>query len=400
MRTFLVERGGLLVVLLRELGIDVLLGLLLLAQLLDLEQLVPHLLDVVLDEALLERLHRLAVALQLGQHGALARQHLGLLHVVLGDALLEELLRAGDLLQGELVVLELDVGRGLVVVVKRLVGVQLDRLLVEVERIVEVLLLELLISLVLALLRRVLHVHLLWLRLLFLGWRRGRVFLLLGLLRLRLGLGLACIELVLELLGEVLDVLGTGLLLKHLEHLLQARVLLHVDCRQLRVLHDGLQLAHEAGVLEEVLGLGVLHELEQGVEVGLVELRIGALGGLALGRLEVLLEVCVGGIDLESLLVGIDGLVDAFEVEERAALALIASGPGGVHLDAGLCVLEGLVVLSVVEVGAGPVGVEDVVGGVALDGLGEELDSLLVALALEGLVALVLVLGGELVVAH
>lgn len=38
--------------------------------------------------------------------------------------------------------------------------------------------------------------------------------------------------------------------------------------------------------------------------------------------------------------------------------------------------------------------------GVALDGLGEELDCLFVALRFEGLVALVLVLSGELVVAH
>lgn len=38
--------------------------------------------------------------------------------------------------------------------------------------------------------------------------------------------------------------------------------------------------------------------------------------------------------------------------------------------------------------------------GVVLDGLGEELDGLLVAACLEGLVALVLELGGELGVAH
>ena len=382
--------------LLREGRVHVVPRLLLLAQLLDLQQLVLHLLVAVLDEALLEGIHRLGVALQPGEDGALAGQHLGLPQVVLGDALLEELLGVGDFLEGEVVLLELDVGGGLVVVVEGLVGVELDGLLVEVDGLVEVLLLELLVAPVLALLGGVLHVHLLRLGLLLLGGRGRGGLLLLGLGgSLGLGLGLA-----LELLGEVLDVLGAGVLLEHLEDLLQAGVLLHIDGGELRVLHDGLQLAHEAGVLEEVLGLGVLHELEQRVEVGLVELWVGALGCLALGGLQVLLQVCVAGVDLESLLVGIDGLVYAVEVEEGAALALVAPGPGGVHLDAGLCVLEGLFVLSVVEVGAGSVGEEDVIVGVALDGLGEELDGLGVALGLEGLVAPVLVLSGELVVAH
>lgn len=104
--------------------------------------------------------------------------------------------------------------------------------------------------------------------------------------------------------------------------------------------------------MEEIFGLGMLHEFEESREVGLVHLGAASLVLLSLCGLEVFLEVCVVGIDLESFLVGIDGIIDAVHVEQGAALALVASGPGWVHFEAGLCVLEGFVVLCVVEVGA------------------------------------------------
>jgi hypothetical protein len=257
----------------------------------------------------------------------------------------------GDLLKGVFVLLELDVGCGLVVVVEGLVGVELDGFLVQVDGLIEVLLLEFLVALVLSTLGRVFHLHLLGLLLFLLRRRRGRGGVLLLVLLLLLGLRLRLVKfLFFELFGEVLEIIGVGVLRKYIKDFLQSGVLLHVDLGQLGVLHDCLELSHEARILEEILGLRVLHQLEESSEVGLVHLGVGSLVLLALCGLEVLLQICVVGVDLESFLVGGDGIVDAVEVEESAALPLVAPRPHGVHLDAGLRILEGLVILAVIEV--------------------------------------------------
>lgn len=63
------------------------------------------------------------------------------------------------------------------------------------------------------------------------------------------------------------------------------------------------------------------------------------------------------------------------------------SGPQGVDLNTALSVFQGLFVLSDVDVAGGSVGEISMIFGVTLDGLGKVLDSLLVPLVLEGLVA-------------
>ena len=68
--------------------------------------------------------------------------------------------------------------------------------------------------------------------------------------------------------------------------------------------------------------------------------------------------------------------------------------------DAFFGIFEGLIMLSTVEVGSRPIGVEDVVVGVVLDGLAEHFDGLPPVLLLEGGVALGLVVGGFLQIAH
>ena len=56
--------------------------------------------------------------------------------------------------------------------------------------------------------------------------------------------------------------------------------------------------------------------------------------------------------------------------------------------------------ISVIEIWSRSIGKEDVVIRIALDGFGEELDGLFIALSLEGLIALILELGGLLWIAH
>jgi hypothetical protein len=90
--------------------------------------------------------------------------------------------------------------------------------------------------------------------------------------------------------------------------------------------------------LEEVLSLRVLHEFQQCGKVGLVELRIRSFSLFGFCGFEILLQVGIIGINLESIFIGGDGLIDFIEIEKCCSFALVASGPSRIHLDAGFCI--------------------------------------------------------------
>jgi hypothetical protein len=92
-----------------------------------------------------------------------------------------------------------------------------------------------------------------------------------------------------------------------------------------------LNLLHEGGIFEELLGLGMGHQLNDGLQIVLVELGVASLLLLVLGGFQVSLEVGVVGLDLQSRFVGGNGVVNTVQIEEGGSFPLVASGPGGFH---------------------------------------------------------------------
>lgn len=208
-----------LVVLFGQFRVDVVLGVFVLLSLFDLGEFVTDFRVVFFKQALLEGLDGLSIAFLFGVDGSFAGEYFGLLDIVLCDAFLEELFGLCDLSQGGIVIFEFDIGSGLVVVVEGLTGIKLHCFLVEIDGFVEIFLLEGFISLVLHVLSRVFDIHLLGLLLFLLGrgGRRVRVFCLMlmgvGMIVFLFLLWLRLAKfLFLELLGQILNIIGTALL--------------------------------------------------------------------------------------------------------------------------------------------------------------------------------------------
>jgi hypothetical protein len=107
-----------------------------------------------------------------------------------------------------------------------------------------------------------------------------------------------------------------------------------------------------------------------------------------LGVLKTLLELNIGGLDLQSCLVYIVGLGVATESEEGSGLATVTLGPVSLKLDGLFAILERLFVVLLGGVAGGAVREEDVVCGVELDSLCEVVDGGRVVLGEESLVSL------------
>mmetsp|Transcript_42893 Transcript_42893/g.127116 ORF Transcript_42893/g.127116 Transcript_42893/m.127116 type:complete len:575 (-) Transcript_42893:207-1931(-) len=341
-------------------GVHVALLLVLLLVPLDFPQGVPRRAVVVLGQGLVVVLDGLIVLFSLLVHGRHAVEDLR--HLLEGGAArargvhlvapVEEVL--ADL--NHLVVLplaHLDEGRALVVVVRDVVRLLLDRLVVHLQGLLQLLLLVQLVALGLELVR------LLLLRRALVG--RRLVLLLLLLRRRRASIrgepGLAHVAAGATLThGADVDALHSHEDLEHagvLVHHLHEHLLLHAGVAGPE-LQDHLQLLHQGRVLDVLRDLRVLRRgrRQRGRVHGHAHATATATatcaGDLVLGvgsLAEALLEGRVLGRQLEARLVGVDGVVVLPEEVLGQPLARVALGPVGLQLHALGAILKRLIVL-------------------------------------------------------
>lgn len=195
------------VVLLCKLRVDVLFRFDLFLVLLDLAQFFLHLLIVIFQKTLLECLNSIFKSFQLGKDSSFSCKDFCLLNIIFGNSFFEQSLCLFDLLKCSFVILQLYVCCCLVVIVKRLVGIEFNCLLIEVQSFIEIFLLKKVISFILQILSGIFNLHLLRFLLFCFGWRWGRCIVFFFLL-LRLT-WLLCEFLLIELFCKVFKIIWT-----------------------------------------------------------------------------------------------------------------------------------------------------------------------------------------------